>query len=280
MSGFLNLLWHMLDSGARCSEEGLCQVCGSFQQVKTRFVTASLLHLWIGIIYYPSLWLLNWQASISLFKEHIDFILIWRAVNVPHQVRDNECCRFTDVTGTPSQIVSQLCGMTQMSKGLWMSRGKVFPSRTRESTQERLLGESKMRPADRLPAWCAIIHVCTQLHYMYAQYKYTCPVFYEWLETRGKVSSVDISIKSIYRYCVNIDIADIKFWVISIYRVFRYIAFPIYRFPDISSFSIYRFSDISLSRYIEFLDISFSPIYRVRRCNIIKFHDIQQRFYS
>ena len=94
------------------------------------------------------------------------------------------------------------------------------------------------------------------------------------------LSSVDISIKSIYRYCVNIDIADIKFWVISIYRFFRYIAFPIYRFPDISSFSIYRFSDISLSRYIEFLDISFSPIYRVRRCNIIKFHDIQQRFYS
>jgi len=33
---------------------------------------------------------------------------------VPHQVTDNECCRFTDVMGTPSKIVSQLGGMTRM----------------------------------------------------------------------------------------------------------------------------------------------------------------------
>jgi len=63
-------------------EQAALTAHGSFHQVKTRFVTVSLLHLWIGIIYYPSLWLLNWQASISLFEEHIDFILIWRAVNV------------------------------------------------------------------------------------------------------------------------------------------------------------------------------------------------------
>jgi hypothetical protein len=64
--------------------------------------------------------LLSFTMSICLFKEHIDFILIWRAVNVPHQVRDNECCRFTDVTGTPSQILSQLCGMTHLcSNVLW-----------------------------------------------------------------------------------------------------------------------------------------------------------------
>ena len=33
---------------------------------------------------------------------------------MPHQVRDNECCRFTDVTGTPTQNESQLCGMTHI----------------------------------------------------------------------------------------------------------------------------------------------------------------------
>ena len=89
VQGHSTKLWHKL---WRCP----CYIC--------ELASSIILHcdFWIG------------KRVISLFKEHIDFSLIWRAVNVPHQVRDNECCRFTDVTGTPSQIVSQLCGMTHV----------------------------------------------------------------------------------------------------------------------------------------------------------------------
>ena len=79
---------------------------GSFHKVGTRFVTASPLHLWTCSIHYP---LLDGAHSL-LFKWEWNQCVPWTGryslANSKVTVKDNRWCQFTDVTGTPSQIVS------------------------------------------------------------------------------------------------------------------------------------------------------------------------------